>query len=309
VSFDFDVIIAGGGPSGLSAALVLGRACRRVLVCDDGHTRNATTPGVHGFFTRDGTPPGELLAIGREQLQPYDVSFQDVAIADAKPLNPGYQVITSTGVSLSCRMLILATGMQDQLPDIEGLPELWGRSVVHCPFCHGWEGHHQPWAYLDNGHRAVQWAATLLGWTNDLTLCTNGPARLSLSDRVALKAMNVKVREEPIARLIPSGDQLSSIAFTNGELIEASMLYVRTIVSQRSDLPVKLGCRLVTKGPQKRTVRTTASGETGVAGLYVVGDASRGAPQLGTAVSDGLLVGIAANTAILKERAEQQTGT
>lgn len=301
---DYDVVIAGGGPSGLSAALVLGRACRRVLVCDEGEPRNAGAPAVHGFFTRDGTPPKELLSIGRNELSPYSVEFRSTAVTDAAPRDRGYVVSLADGGTVTTRKLVLATGMLDQLPAVPGLVERWGDGVVHCPFCHGWEKRGVPWAYIDNGHQAAEWAATLLGWTNNLTLCTNGPAEISPSDREWLMQRRVAIREETIINLEGEGHSLSGIVFDSGPPLLVDVLFVRTAPIQRSPLPRKLGCTLVTEaGPQFDTVDADPSGATGVPGLFVVGDASRGAPQLATAVSDGILVGIAANTEILKEDA------
>lgn len=135
--FDYDVVIVGGGPSGLSAALVLGRACRKVLVCDEGKPRNYTSPAVHGFFSRDGINPAELLKVGREQLKSYAVDWSDAGVADAEKVDGGFRVELRDGKAVTARKLILATGVKDELPDIEGLSALWGTGVFHCPYPSG----------------------------------------------------------------------------------------------------------------------------------------------------------------------------
>lgn len=146
--FDYDVIVVGGGPAGLSAALVLGRCCRKVLVCDAGEHRNRTSPSVHGFFSRDGISPAELLEIGRDQLKPDDVDFHHGRIVDARQLDKGFRVRADSRKTFTASKLILATGVKDDLPHIDGLSDLWGTGVYHCPYCHGWEVRGKPWAYM-----------------------------------------------------------------------------------------------------------------------------------------------------------------
>ncbi|MEO2091918.1 MAG: NAD(P)/FAD-dependent oxidoreductase [Gemmataceae bacterium] len=304
--FDYDAVIVGGGPSGLTAALVLGRACRKVLVCDEGKPRNHTSPAVHGFFSRDGISPAELLKAGREQLKPYAVEWRDTGVTDAEKVDGGFRVEIRDGKAVTARKLILATGVTDERPDIDGLSALWGTGVLHCPYCHGWEVRNKPWGFIARGEQAVEWGVELREWTPTLTFCSNGPAGLTDAGRRTLKDRGVVVREEKIKRLDGEKGVLKAVVFDNGEKLELTALFVRTTMVQRSPLPKKLGCKLASiEGGFKDAVEADQFGATAVPGLYVVGDASRGMPQVATAVSDGSLAAIMANKAMIKEDAER----
>ena len=166
----FDVIIVGAGPAGLSAALILGRCRRKVLVCDAGHPRNAASRALHGYLTRDGIEPAELLRIGREQLSPYKtVQMRSGEVTDARRAGKGFE-ITVNDEAIASRKLLLATGVVDHLPDIEGLKPLYGRSVFHCPYCDGWEQRDQPIAIYGREDRGAGLALELTGWSRDLVV-------------------------------------------------------------------------------------------------------------------------------------------
>src|ERR1700736_341330 len=175
----YDVIIVGGGPAGLSAALVLGRSRRKVLVCDSGHYRNERSRGVHGFFTRDAMPPAELLQIGREQLRPYRVELRNFEVRQACVDRGGFRVTLSDGAELFSRKLLIATGVKDRTPFISGLDELYGTSIHHCPYCDGWEWRDQPLAAYGRTRHGYALALALLNWSKDLVLVTDGPGGLS----------------------------------------------------------------------------------------------------------------------------------
>src|SRR5213594_4001133 len=181
---NYDVVIVGGGSAGLSAALQLGRSRRRVLVSDTGKTRNAVAHESHGFFTRDGATPAELVRIGREQLRPYEtVELCSVGVKSAKAHSKGFEITLDDETRIACRKLLLATGVVDEMPEIEGFKELWGKSIFHCPYCHGWEVRDQPLALFGG----IELAELLKGWSDDLVLCTDG-ATLSGLSRVQLKS-------------------------------------------------------------------------------------------------------------------------
>ncbi len=300
----FDVVVVGGGPAGLAAALVLGRACRKVLVCDSGQGRNAPAAAVHGYLTQDGTPPSEFRRVGREQLKPYDVEVRDGKVADARKVASGFEVALDGGEVVACRKLILATGMADVLPDIQGLRELWGKAAIHCPYCHGWEFRDRPWAFLAPPEATVEVATLLLGWTKQLALLTNGPSEVSAEHRAWLEKHAIEVVEGRIDRLEGAGGRLVAVHLEGGRRLERDVLFVRARLKQASDLPQKLGCTLLDQGMGAGMVKTEPSGATAVEGLYVVGDASGvGVTSVASAVAEGSGTAGAANMAMLIEDA------
>lgn len=302
--FDYDVVIVGGGPSGLSAALVLGRSCRKVLLCDAGKPRNNTSPAVHGFFSRDGISPSELLKIGRDQLQPYAVERHDGRIDEVDKIEAGFSVRLGPDQSVTTRKLILATGITDKLPDIPGIQDWWGTGVLHCPFCHGWEVRNEPWAYVCPTEDAIERATLFLGWTKSLTFLTNGEGRLTPDQAKWLAEHGVAVREETITKLDGNDGKLTKVALDKSNPLNVKALFVHGEMVQRSDLPRRLGCKFVTEGKQAGLVETDPFGGTSVPGLYVVGDASvTGFMNVTGAVADGASVGAAVQGAMLKEDA------
>jgi thioredoxin reductase len=272
----FDVVIVGGGPAGLSAALLLGRARRRVLLCDAGAPRNAPVAHLHGFLSRDGLPPSELGRIGREQLGAYgSVELRQVQVEAAGTASDGegFAVTLVDGTREAARRLLLATGVVDELPAIDGLAGLWGRGVFNCPYCDGWEVRDQPLAVLGADQRALQLALHLTGWSSDVVWCSNGPppAPLQQAAGAQLADRGVRLRQEPIAGLEGADGQLARIVFASGESVERRAAFLHPPTRQRSDLPGQLGCVLLEDG----SVSVGDFGQTSVAGVLAAGDMAR----------------------------------
>src|SRR3954469_9852038 len=198
----YDVVIVGAGPAGLSAALMLGRCRRRVLVCDTGRPRNAASHAMHGFLSRDGISPREFLQVAREQLRQYDtVELRDVEVTEARCQDSPFHGTLAGGERHRSRKLLIATGVVDNLPDIPGFRELFGVSVFHCPYCDGWELRDQPLAIYGRGSRGLGLSLELTAWSRDLVLCTDGPSEIDEEGRARLERNRIRIRDERITRL------------------------------------------------------------------------------------------------------------
>ena len=293
----WDCIIVGGGPAGLSAALMLGRCRRRVLLCDIGGQRNLRSHGMHGYLTRDGIPPAEFLRLARAELPRYvTVECRALEIVEATREGRGFVVCAADGTRLTTRKLLIATGVVDELPPLEGLDPLYGTSVHHCPYCDAWEWRDRPLAAYGDGEAASGLALSLTFWSPDVLLCTGGAA---LPDGAAarLAGAGVRVREEPVLRLEGSGGMLERIVFAGGEPVPRSALFVVAGQRQRSPLAERLGCRFTDRG----TVDTGTCEVTNIPGLFVAGDASKEAQFVVVAAAEGTEAAMAIHKALMKE--------
>ena len=297
-----DVAIIGGGVAGLSAALVLGRSRRRTLVIDAGEPRNAPSPGVHSFFSRDGMLPGDLLRVGREQLQPYDsVHLRRGRVSGAERVGDGFRLHLDDGGAVAARRVVLALGVVDALPAVEGLRERWGHGVFHCPYCHGWEMRDRPLAVLGNGGEGVRLARLATDWTRDVVLCTNGPAAFGDAERALLDRCGIAMRERRVERVAGAGKDVSGVVFEGGEVLPRAGVLVRPPFRQRSDLPAALGCALTEQG----VIRTDEDGRTSVPGVFAVGDCASLMQQVAVGVGQATRTAIALNNELLLQATAQ----
>ena len=298
----YDCIIVGAGAAGLSAALILGRCRRRVLVCDVGEPRNARANAMHGYLSRDGVPPLEFLRIARREVEEYpSIEFLVAEVTDARRVSDGFTVVLADRTELRASTLLLATGVVDDLPDIDGLRSLYGTSVHHCPYCDGWEWRDQPIAIYGRGEEASGLALGLTVWSDDLVLCTDGPGGLTSKQREQLDRLGIQIREEEVVRLEGQRGWLSRIIFAEGAPLPRRALFVASGQHQRSDLALRLGCTFNQKG----AVDTGDCEATNVAGLYVAGDASKEAQFVVVAAAEGSEAGMAINKALLKDELHQ----
>ncbi len=293
---DFDVIVVGGGPAGLSAALMLGRCRRSVLICDLGEPRNRRSRALHGFLTRDGVPPGELTAMGRSELVKYGVEMRRVGATAARWAGEHFAVALSDGREEHARYLLLATGVADDLPLVAGLEDCYGRSVFHCPYCDGWESRDRRIAAYGRGAEGAQLALGLKTWSADIVLCTGG-SRVDRSWRARLARNGIQLRAERIERLEHENGALTSIQFAAGPPLPRDVLFFTSGQHPHSPLAVCLGCTLNRRG----TVRTGALSDTNVPRVFVAGDASHDAQFAVVAAAEGVKAAVAINKALQHE--------
>jgi len=291
-----DVLVVGGGPAGLSAAMMLGRCRRRVLVCDLGQPRNRRSHALHGYLTRDGIAPPQFNDLGRRELAPYGVELRQVGVTGARCTSDHYTVSLGDGSEQTARYLLIATGVIDDLPAITGFDDCYGRSLFHCPYCDGWELRDRRLAAFGAGAAVAGLALGLKTWSPDVVVCTNG-ARVDGRLRQRLANNGVAMRTERVARLEHTGGELSAVVFTSGEPLLRDAMFFATAQHPQCDLAVKLGCMLTKKG----TVKTGSICDTNVPRVFVVGDASRDAQFVVVAAAEGVKAAVAINRALQTE--------
>ncbi|RPD50386.1 NAD(P)/FAD-dependent oxidoreductase [Hymenobacter sediminis] len=291
-----DVLIIGGSTAGLSAALSLGRALRRVVVLDGGQPCNRQTPHSHNFFTRDGETPAQLLALGRAQLQAYPtVQVLMHTVTKAGQEDGLFQLTTAEGHQFRGKRLLLATGIQDQLPPIPGLAESWGISVLHCPYCHGYEVRGQEIGVLGNGDMGFEFARLIRHWTPNLHLLTNGPSTLSAAQTDQLVAHGIRIEEAPLFEIEHERGQLHHLHLAEGRRLPLTALYARVPFVLPGTLAQQLGCELTEQG----LIRVNEFGQTSVPGVSAAGDNSSPMRQLAQAAANGSKAGAFLNNELI----------
>lgn len=294
----YDVIIIGGSYSGLAAAMALGRALKKVLIIDEGKPCNRQTPFSHNFITQDGKPPLEIAAMAREQLKPYDtVTFFSGHATAAKPVENGFEISVITGEVFAARKIIFATGIRDILPEIEGLSACWGISVLHCPYCHGYEVRHEKTAILGNGLFAYDLTRLVSNWTNELTVFTNGPSSFTAEQKEKLKKRNIEVVETAIEKLEHDKGYVKNIVFNDGSEFSIPVLYAPVPFEQHCKLPELLGCQLTEEG----YIQVDPFMETSVAGVFACGDNAATMRTVANSVAMGTTAGMIVSKRMILE--------
>ena len=292
----YDVVIVGGGAAGLSAALVLGRARRHVAVVDAGSPRNAPAEHMQGFLSRDGMPPADFLALGRAEIGAYGVEL----VADrVEAIETGFTVRLGGGGSLGARRILLATGTLDVLPDIPGVRERWGRDLLHCPYCHGWEVRDQAIGVLGTRPDAVQHASLVRQWSDDVIFFAHA-LPLGAADRSILEARDVRIVTGEVARLVIEADRLTGVEMTDGRVIPRTAVFIRpTNVPHPDGLAVSIGYAVDDTG----FPIVDPSGRTSVPGVWAAGNAVDPRLQVITSAGAGAAAAIAINADLVLDDA------
>ena len=295
---DYDAVVVGGSFAGLGAAMQLARARRRVLVVDAGRPRNRFARASHGFLGQDGQPPGLILDTARKQVLAYPTAeYRPGEVTTARARDEGVELTLASGQTLLGRRLILATGVVDELPELPGLRERWGVTVLHCPYCHGYEVAGRRLGVLATSQQSIHQALLIPDWSDDVTLFTNGAVSLDVDQRGALTSRGVRVEERSVAGLLGNVQELHGVRLHDGEVIALDALFTSSRTHLASPLAEQLGCELY-DGPLGPVIRTDERKETTVLGVYAAGDAARFPHTVSWAVADGVTAGIAAHQSL-----------
>ncbi len=290
----YDVAVIGGGAAGLTAALVLGRAQRNVVVIDGGEPRNAPAAHMHGFLSRDGMSPAELLQIGREESGAYGVEFVSSHVIS---IEPGFSVRLEDGQTLSARRVLIASGAIDDVPTIPGLGERWGRDFLHCPYCHGWEVRDQALGLLATEHASVGHAQLVRQWSDDLVFFAH-TYELSVSEREQLEARGIRIIAGEVRELVIEDDRLRGVILADDRIVERQALFVRPSMRPRGErLLEQLGVAVDGQG----FVMVDPVGATSVAGVWAAGNVANPRAQVITAAGEGSAAAIAINADLVRE--------
>ena len=298
----FDVAVIGGGAAGLSAALVLARARRAVIVIDAGSPRNAPAAGVHGFLTRDGMPPAELIAVGRQEVERYGGRVVQAEARAACRTADGFEVALDDDRLVVARRLVVTTGLVDELPDVPGLRERWGRDVLHCPYCHGWEVRDQPVGILGTGPMAVHQALMFRQWTPDIVLFMHTAPAMTDEQAEQVAARGIRVVPGSVASLEVTDDQLTAVRLADGTRVARPALAIAPRFMARSEVLTSLGLR-TSRHPLGigEYVAADATGLTDVPGVWVAGNVTDLMAQVVTAAAGGAAAAAAVNADLIAD--------
>ncbi|MBC6995132.1 NAD(P)/FAD-dependent oxidoreductase [Neolewinella lacunae] len=295
---DFEVIIIGGSYSGLSAAMALGRSLRKVLIIDSGKPCNRQTPHAHNFLTHDGKAPGEIASLARQQVEQYPtILFHEGLAVNGVPKDGGFAITTDAGEEFRGKKLLFASGVKDLMPDLPGFAACWGISVIHCPYCHGYEVRQEKTGILANGHEAYHYGQLLRNWTQELTIFTNGVSTLTEEQHAALAMHDIPVVETEIAELLHRQVALHDLLFVDGTTFPLRALYSKPAYVQHCPIPEQLGLELTEQG----LLQVDAFQDTTLANVLACGDCASPFRALSYAIATGTIAGAMLNHGLVLE--------
>lgn len=294
----FEVIIIGGSYAGLSAAMSLGRSLRNVLIIDSGKPCNIQTPHSHNFLTQDGKTPNEISSLAKQQVEKYEtVKFYNGFASSGTKTENGFDITTSNGEIFTAKKLIFATGIKDTMPEIKGFKECWGISVVHCPYCHGYENRSKNTAIIANGAKAYHLAPMVNNLTNQLTILTNGKADFDIEQIAKLKENKINIIETKILALEHNNGHLDNVVFNDNTKLPFDVAYGVIPFTQHSDIPQKLGCEITEQG----YIKVDMFQKTTIDGVFACGDNSVMMRSVANAVYSGNVTGAVVNGFLSQE--------
>lgn len=295
----FDVVIIGGSYAGLSAAMALGRSLRSVLIIDEGQPCNRQTPHSHNFLTQDGATPQAIAALAKEQVQAYpSISWLAERAVSASQEGPNFRIQATNGRVVHAKKVILATGIKDNLPDIDGFADCWGITVIHCPYCHGYEFRRAETAILAHGERAMHLASLVHNLTDKLTIINSSDTKFDEVQRAKLSEHHINLIEDSLTSIIQQDGHIQELLFSNGSKLAVTALYAAVPFSQSSDLHQQLGCQENENG----YIKVDSFQKTNIPGVYACGDNSFAMRSVANAVYSGNLTGAMVNKELVDER-------
>jgi thioredoxin reductase len=295
---NYGVIIIGGSYAGLSAAMSLGRALKNVLIIDNGKPCNRQTPHAHNLITHDGEKPASIAEHALHQVFNYStISLKKGTAVSAVKLAGSFKIGTEDGETFTASKLLFATGIVDVMPEIPGFAECWGISVLHCPYCHGYEVRNLPTGIFANGEIAFEFAKVISNWTKKLTLLTNGPSQLTPQQFTDLRRNNIKIEEAPLKKVKQRNGYLSQVVFNDGTSLDLKAIYAKLTFKQQSNLPAVLGCELTEAG----FIKVDDMQETSVKGIFAAGDNTTMFRSLSIAIAAGNKAGAMINHQLIQE--------
>lgn len=294
----FDVIIIGGSYAGFSAAMALGRSLRNVLIIDSGMPCNKQTPHSHNFITQDGASPAAITEKAKKQVLQYEtIKFYTCTVTTAIKVVNSFEIKTSSDDVFKTKKLLFSTGVKDLFPDIKGFAACWGISVLHCPYCHGYEVKNKEIGVIGNGDIGIEFVKLIHNWTKQLTLFTNGKSTLTAEQTDKMKSHSIKIIENEINSFEHSNGNIQNVVFNDGSKIHVAALFARPGFEQHCDIPQKLGCQLTEQG----YIKVDIFQKTSVNGIYAAGDNTTMFRAVSAAVAAGSIAGAVINHELIDE--------